>query len=100
MEKKVYTIRGSEDGIIGVYTNMKRAWLSATSYCTIDGYTPAISVYKDSTCKGFKEIKATYQNVCKELNRGYPVSIDASDMDSEYPSKWCSAEIEMFWLND
>jgi hypothetical protein len=37
MNKKVFIVRGSEDGNLGVYSNVKRAWARCERYLTQNG---------------------------------------------------------------
>ena len=61
MEKIVYVVIGSEDGILGVYGNKKGAYKEALSYVGND--VKVIS----------------YAKVCKELKDVYNYSIDVVD---------------------
>ena len=76
--KKVYTLRGSEDGIIGAYSNAKLALESAVNYAT--GYGRKLRE---------KETKL-YSNLCKG---GY-VLVEGTDGDDNV-----DAEIIMFYMN-
>ena len=81
--KVVYVVRGSHDGKIGVYTNVKRAWEVAVDYATGGG---------NELDRG-----VNYREACKQLDKKrYNHSIFGVTTDdfSTY------ADIEMFNLND
>jgi hypothetical protein len=68
--KVVYVVRGSEDGILGVYGNKKMAYEEAVRYAT-DG--------------GEKDAKVvSYSKVCRELKDVYNYSIDVVDDTYHY----------------
>lgn len=49
MTKRVYVVRGSEDGNIGVYGNAKRAVEAAARYLTQAGDCPGMEFYGRGT---------------------------------------------------
>ena len=80
VEKKIYTIRGSGDGIIGAYSNAKLALESAINYATSYGRT---LVEKET---------ALYTEICKT---GYVV-VEGREYESDNNA---DAEIVMFYMN-
>lgn len=80
-DKKVYIVRGSEDGNIGVYTNIKKAYEAAA------GYIGGSCDTKDKTPQ------QSYASVCKEFKRGFGY------VRIEPKSGWTSASIELMYLN-
>lgn len=77
--KKVYIVRGSEDGNLGVYSNFKRAYQEAVNYVTNDG-------------EWNLELNKTYSQAVKDK---YLVNIHEK-------GNWRgnSANIQMYWLNE
>lgn len=78
--RKMYTVRGSEDGILGVYSNVKNAYKKALNYVGDDA---CIEKY---TKGDIKRVPATYSRVLKETIK-------------ELVGNGVRAEIEMFYLN-
>jgi hypothetical protein len=54
MNKKVYTVKGSEDGILGVYTSVIKAWRRAKEYCLVN--------YKEEDLPTLDETKAIFRD--------------------------------------
>lgn len=75
--KKIYVVRGSEDGNIGVYSNMKLAYNKASSYVK-------------NSCEPDTKI-LSYSQVCSEFR-----SVDSVSLHDE---SGINAEIELFGLN-
>lgn len=73
--KKVYLVHGSEDGILGVFSNIKRAYARAVEY---------------GTCSDNIEV-LSYAKTCKALNTsGYADVVESS---------YATSQIEVFYLN-
>lgn len=72
-EKKVYIVRGSEDGNIGVFSNMKKAAIKAAAYI------------------GVENNSKFYSRVVNEINR-YD--------EFEQSENGVIVYIEKFWLNE
>jgi len=75
MPKTVYVVNGSEDGLLGVYGNIKAAYRVAKNYC--DGGT----------------LEVSYRQACKKL-RNYYTSVELADYYSE-----CNASITSIEYN-
>lgn len=83
-DKKVYIVRGSEDGNLGVYSNMKRAYERAVRY---------ISEKDANECELNRALGLiNYQKCCKHL--GTYNTVEWSD------KHFSSVSITMFYLND
>ena len=78
-DKKVFTIKGSEDGIIAVMSNMTKAYERACNY---------FSDLNDPMT--INDEKATQQNFNTKLNKYNNVTIECD---------WLSVEIDRFILN-
>lgn len=73
--KKVYLVHGSEDGILGVFSNIKRAYARAVEYATYENPREVLS----------------YAKTCKFLNtNGYAYVVEGS---------YATSQIEVFYLN-
>jgi hypothetical protein len=73
--KKVYLVRGSEDGVLGIYTNIKRAYEVAGSYGEHFDIEPL-----------------SYAKTCKHLRQHLrAVVVNSHDL---------SSVIEVFYLNN
>lgn len=83
IDKNVYVVRGSEDGILGVYTNKKLAYENAVSYLTQNDKASDLTITKIKKDKDgqytSKKIPATYQNVINVFKTNIHCSIDSSD---------------------
>ena len=79
MPKTVYVVSGSEDGLLGVYGNVKAAYRVAKDY--VDG------AYGENT------IEVSYKKACEEL-RNYYTSVHLADSYSE-----CNATISSIEYN-
>ena len=77
--KKMYVVRGSEDGIIGVFSNIKRAYEKASHYA--------------KTCAGSTTANPSYANVTKNFKDGYGIVTIEND------GGYGTADIERFYLN-
>ncbi len=65
--RKVYVIRSSDSGNIGVYSNIKKACERAVFYMT-DETELHISVYREKDgIKSWEKIPATYYNVAEQF---------------------------------
>ena len=73
--KKVYLVHGSEDGTLGIYSNVKNAYARAVGY-------------RD---EGDDSKVESYAKVCKRLR----LFDNADVVDSNY----ATSQIEMFYLN-
>jgi len=92
--KKVYVVRGSEDGNIGVFTNKKKAYQCAFGYASSFGEE---EVFIRAGWKNYEKVKASYTNACKEISK-YEcggVSIERGEEGGDY----VCADIETFYLN-
>lgn len=87
--KTVYVVRGSEDGTLGVYTNIKKAYEMACKYLHEFSDQMTVSVWnKDKT--GLVDRKGSYSNVTKDMKQNSSVFIYAN---------WLTVEISEFILN-
>ena len=77
--KIVYIVNGSEDGVLGVYGNVKGAYKTATDY-VLNGCGDTIELNKKS-----------YSKVCKELKRYFSSNVANDDI--------CSASIDCYYFN-
>jgi hypothetical protein len=77
MSKIIYVVTGSQDGVIGVYGNVKAAYDKACEYITNAANSPKVTTSYNETLKG-----------CK----GWGKTIESSNSDY-------SAKIEVFFLN-
>ncbi len=73
--KKVYLVHGSEDGTLGIYSNVKNAYARAVGY-------------RD---EGDDSKVESYANVCKRLRLGHYAYV--------VESNYATSQIEMFYLN-
>lgn len=74
--KKVYTIHGSEEGLIGIYTNKKKAYENAMKYL-YECENPKIPFYEgEISVANRKNLDATYSNLCKVMKGRYRASIE------------------------
>ena len=90
--KKIYIVRGSEDGNIGAYSNIKRAFARAMDYMNQNGLVKTTVMFmQDTNPPTGKEAPASYANVCKKLTDIGLVTIESNDR--------ASVEIELFYLN-
>lgn len=78
-ERTVYVVRGSEDGVLGVYTSKPKAWKRACEYLITDGIN-----HEDSTSKN-KFFKSGWATICGKYDH------DAG--------MHCECDIEPFRLN-
>ena len=75
--KKAYTVYGSEDGIVGVYSNFKKAYAEALDY----------------SCNGDTSIvNLTYSQAVKSKN-----IVTIKDKNNPYDN---TAEIQLFIVNE
>ena len=98
-------VHGSEDGALGVYTNKKLAYEKAIGYITENEpiFQPFLNVFKytndgELIHNSAYTVKATYNNVCKELP--YPTELFQGNLDRESYQSNCSATITEFYLNN
>tara|TARA_R110000824_G_scaffold164928_5_gene341425 strand:- start:2690 stop:2992 length:303 start_codon:yes stop_codon:yes gene_type:complete len=94
-DKKMYVVRGSEDGNLGVFSNLKKAYAVAVQYKE--------SGYEGTTNKNTDPLKS-YSKVCKQFKEhddfwSWAVGIvDKDKLDGyEYSS---NATIEKYYLNN
>jgi argonaute-like protein implicated in RNA metabolism and viral defense len=74
--KKAYTVYGSEDGIIGIYSNFKKAYAEALDY----------------SCSGdASKVNLTYSQAVKSKN-----IVTIKDKNNPYDT---TAEIQLFIVN-
>ena len=73
--KKVIVVKGSQDGILGVFTNKKRAFECASAY--------VFGTYET-------ELNMNYAKFCKKMSRNY----------CEVGEGYATASCEAFYLND
>lgn len=83
MDKKMFVVFGSEDGTIGVYSNMKLAYQKSLSYLLQNADVDDIHI---------DDKKLSYQNAVKQLSKYGLVEIVTRDRTQ--------ATITRFWLND
>ena len=91
MNKKIYVVRGSEDGNLGAYSNVKRAHAKALEYLNQNGPVDAKVFFTTSDPQHLREAAATYANVAKKLS-----DIGYTDIEGESRT---SVSIELFYLN-
>ena len=96
--KTVYLVRGSEDDTIGIYTNMKRAYIKAHAYVKgsdIDGSDiRTVTLQKLSADKlSIKNITGSYANVTKDMKGKFSITLSNED------STFATADIEKYTLN-
>ena len=65
MGRKVYTVKGSEDGVIGVFSNKKAAFHCAYEYAKNNA--GAAFDYLETDTYNNKYVPATYQKACASL---------------------------------
>lgn len=106
MSEKVYLVTGSVSGKgnLGIYTNIKKAYETATGYCSYEGCTTTIDIYSDSNHKKLKRVRSTYKRfdeqyakLCK-LGLGFSVTIMAS-MTQNFDFIKHSCKIQRFYLD-
>ena len=84
MNKKMYIVKGSEDGNLGIYSNLKRAYEKAIKYTEHDEE---------------RNIKS-YAKVCKEFNEHKDYWSWEVNVDENYYTNGCAgASIELFYVN-
>ena len=92
--KKVFTVKLSEDGLSGVYTNKKLCWeaIERTNYFNNEGRQTYIESFERDSNGDYKaDKKATYANFCKAFKDCSTVVIKSYNI---------SVEVETFYLND
>tara|TARA_R110002020_G_scaffold389229_1_gene599814 strand:- start:235 stop:504 length:270 start_codon:yes stop_codon:yes gene_type:complete len=82
MDKKMYIVRGSEDGTLGVYSNLKRAYAKAIKYN---------EYIKESDIK-------SYAKVCKQFNEHKDYWSWEVNVDNNYHNIG-GASIMLFYVN-
>tara|TARA_R110002020_G_scaffold73207_7_gene187726 strand:+ start:3920 stop:4153 length:234 start_codon:yes stop_codon:yes gene_type:complete len=75
--KKLYLVHGSEDGTLGIFSNVKRAYERAIQY-------------GDDVASSDRKVES-YAKVCKALKRSYLAYV--------VESSYAESQIEMFYLN-
>lgn len=90
--KKLFVVRGSEDGNLGVYSNVKRALDRAEEYLKSSEGGMFINFPPKSHGEFCVKREATYANVCIRLN-----SVDYVEIELNSSSTTCS--IQKFFLN-
>lgn len=83
--RKMYTVRGSHDGILGVYSNKKKAWEAVKNY---------LKEYDNLTCthsETYKSIKGNYSNFCKHFSFMMEIGVE-----NNYDT-YC--DVQLFELN-
>ena len=96
MAKKVWTVRGSEDGVIGVYGSAGKAVAKALAYGEDEGYTYGAWKADQETATtqemvdSFYTVKATYRNATTAANQRGHLQLDGQE---------CNVSIESFELN-
>ena len=81
-KKRMYIVRGSEDGNLGVYSNVKNAYERAITYIKID----------EERIVTLKDKPVTYAKVVKAL-KSFGCMLE-NNTDSTY------VDIEVHWLNN
>ena len=81
--KKIFTITGSEDGVIGVASNKKRAYEKAIKYLT-----------GPESSQAGETIDRTYNKLCSRFKE-YSVAT----LQTKESPHGMSVDIEMFFLN-
>lgn len=89
--RKLFTVKGSEDGMLGVYSNVKRAYTRAMQYLNQNGAVKCTVAFLTDDGKSIIEKPASYINVCKKLTDPGVAQIEAEDR--------VDATIERFYLN-
>lgn len=75
--KKVYLVHGSEDGTLGIFSNIKKAYERAVQY-------------GDDDTSDSRKVES-YAHVCKRLRKGHYAYV--------VESNYIESQIEMFYLN-
>ena len=75
--KKVYKVHGSEDGTLGIFSNVKRAYERAIQY-------------GDNEASDERKVES-YAKVCKALKQSHYAYV--------VESSYAECQIEMFYLN-
>ena len=94
MNKKIYVVRGSEDGNLGAYSNAKRAHARALDYLNQNGEVKTVVSFiaKNGNTPSLRTMPANYRNVCIKL-------ADAGSCEIEILGDRVTAQIELFYLN-
>lgn len=90
--RKVFTVKGSEDGNLGVYSNVKLAYERAMQYLNQNGVNQCTVAFLTADGRSIVEREATLANVRKKL-----VSPGAVDIEGTLDS--ATVTIERFYLN-
>lgn len=93
--KKVYIVSGSEDGAIGVFTTISKAFYAAHGYLgeTEFKHIDKLNLTETGSFKDVTKIKATLSNLQSEFAKGYTsVTMGRSEDSTE-------AHIAKFELN-
>ena len=84
MNKKMYIVKGNQDGNLGVYSNLKKAYAKAIQYNEHDEE---------------RNIKS-YAQVCKQFNEHKNYWSWEVNVDENYYTNGCvGASIELFYVN-
>jgi hypothetical protein len=82
MDKKMYIVKGSEDGNLGIYSNLKKAYAKAIKY----------NEHNEE-----RDIKS-YAKVCKQFNEHKDYWSWVVNVDNNYYNIG-GASIELFYVN-
>jgi len=91
--KKMYIVRGSEDGNLGVYSNFKLAYQAAENYAITENEDGLayLEVWADTKKTALKYVVSNYARAQKNK---YGVTLYSNNT-----GHGVSSEIELFWLN-
>lgn len=91
--RQVYIVRGSEDGILGAFSTIKRAFDVAHRY--VD-HPQGKSEFFD----GNKWKRANYRNVCKQMKLDQWVTIESAEKGTYGQTYTLTSDIEIFTINE
>ncbi len=98
--KKVYVVKGSDDGNLGVYSNMNKAWVRANAYCSARDGNAVIPIiigkHEEPSLNKLVYKSSTYNLAIKGLKR---IGVVEIENHNEYGDYQGSATIELFHLN-
>ncbi|MEE8382200.1 MAG: hypothetical protein V3R78_10060 [Thermodesulfobacteriota bacterium] len=89
-DKKVYTVEGSEDGTLGIYSNLRKAHARAIQYLSQNNNGTNIQL---QVLDGYqiKLIKGTYSNTAKHFKHYASLKCDTDGT---------TVDITRYYLND
>ena len=91
--KKDYTVHGSHDGVIGVYSNIKKAYEKAIDYIENEEAVTTLVIDNPDGTYYFSDVKGTYSNICKFLDKNSTAELKSKSDGRDV------ATITMYYLN-